>query len=66
MTNVISVYAREVKLDLKYSAVTLRTGSNKTGEPISLNYVGCSETGYEEFRAQRKDNLDRLATIFHF
>ncbi|EJE8536241.1 IS4 family transposase, partial [Vibrio vulnificus] len=40
--------ARDVTLDIKYAAVTLKTPSNKTGEPISLNYVGCSEVGDED------------------
>lgn len=40
--------ARVVALNVKYAAVTLKTPSNKTGAPISLNYVGCSEIGDEE------------------
>ncbi|MCG6357357.1 IS4 family transposase [Vibrio fluvialis] len=40
--------AREVTLDVKYAEVTLKVPSNKTGEPISLNYVGCSGVGDED------------------
>ena len=42
--------AREVTLDVKYAAVTLKTPSNKKGASISLNYVGCSEIGDGEKR----------------